>query len=353
MEKTVDNGQVKIACESFGNDANPAVLLLAGATVSMLYWENEFCDQLADKGFFVIRYDHRDTGQSTNYGSGKANYTIVDFAADAIAVLDGYGLKKAVFFGMSLGGLIAQVAALKFPNRVASMVLLATGPWGDASPGLPQMDERILAFQAGADRLNWENKDEVVAFVVGGYELMAGEKPFDRNRIEKYVAAEFNRAIDYKAMYNHGSLAGGEAFWNQLEEIKVPVLIIHGTADRVWNFAHATHMQKQFAAAQLITLQGTGHELHPMDYQKIVDSVAAFTTTVSMPLNANGVYAIEDDADTLEPFVDDNEHRQIDAANPDDLAYWAEQFQIGVDELKAAIVLNGNSVKAVKKYLSI
>jgi pimeloyl-ACP methyl ester carboxylesterase len=127
---------------------NPAILLSAGATVSMLFWDGEFCQKLANKGFFVIRYDNRDVGKSTYYEPGSTPYDIVNLVDDAIAILDDYQLKKAHFVGMSLGGLVSQIAALKYADRVNSLTLMATGPWGDSDPGIPEMDKRIVSFQA-------------------------------------------------------------------------------------------------------------------------------------------------------------------------------------------------------------
>src|SRR5690606_37877023 len=102
-ERIITVDDVELYTESFGNKDNPAILLVAGATVSMLYWDEEFCQRLADKGFYVIRYDNRDVGKSTFYKTGTTPYDIVDLTDDAIAVLDGYKIENAHFTGMSLG----------------------------------------------------------------------------------------------------------------------------------------------------------------------------------------------------------------------------------------------------------
>lgn len=86
-----------------------------GAMASMLWWPEAFCRELADAGLYVIRYDNRDTGRSTKYPPGKAPYTFDDMADDAIGVLDSHGIDKAHVAGMSMGGMIAQIAALRHP----------------------------------------------------------------------------------------------------------------------------------------------------------------------------------------------------------------------------------------------
>src|SRR5690606_38977424 len=136
--KIINANNIQLCTESFGSIKNPTILLVAGATVSMLFWDEEFCQKLAEKGFFVIRYDNRDVGKSTNYEPGSTPYDIVDLVDDAISILDGYHIDKANFVGMSLGGLITQIASVKYANRVDSITLISSGPWGDSDPTIPE-----------------------------------------------------------------------------------------------------------------------------------------------------------------------------------------------------------------------
>lgn len=273
-EMIVKNKEVSIYTENFGNKANPAILLVAGATVSMLYWDAEFCQKLADKGFYVIRYDNRDVGKSTNYEPGTTPYTIVDLTDDAIAILDAYQINKAHLVGMSLGGLIAQIAALKYHDRVQSLTLLSTGPWGDSDPTIPEMDKRIVDFQAKSGDVNWNDENAVVAYMVEGSKLMSGSKPFDKQRTEQWVRAEYKRANNYKSMFNHAGIQGGEEFYNRLNEIDQPTLLIHGTDDQIWHFKHTKVMLKKIKGSKLLTLEGTGHELHQQDWDAIIEWIS-------------------------------------------------------------------------------
>jgi pimeloyl-ACP methyl ester carboxylesterase len=102
-EKLIQVNNITLCTETFGKRENPAVLLIMGATASMLWWDAEFCQKLADKGFFVIRYDNRDTGKSTTYDPQTTNYDLMDLVDDAIGILDHYKTEKAHFVGMSLG----------------------------------------------------------------------------------------------------------------------------------------------------------------------------------------------------------------------------------------------------------
>lgn len=272
-EKIIKANNIELSTESFGNKNNPAILLIAGATVSMLYWDTEFCEKLSEKGFFVIRYDNRDVGQSTNYEPGSTPYDIVDLTNDAISILDGYEIDKAHFVGISLGGLISQIAAIKFPDRVITLTLMSSGPWGDSDPTIPEMDTKILEHHGNAELVEWTNEDSVVNYMVKGFALMSGRKSFDKQRIEKFVRAEFNRAKNYISMFNHATLQGGEHYWNRLNEIHQPTLIIHGTDDKIWHYKNSGVLLEKIQKTKLITLEGTGHELHYDDWETIINGL--------------------------------------------------------------------------------
>lgn len=109
--RIVENQDVQIATQAFGSPEDPALVLIMGATASMLGWPDEFCTALADHGYYVIRFDHRDTGQSTTFPLGQANYTVEDLTDDVVSVLGAYQLDQAHVLGMSLGGYVAQMLA--------------------------------------------------------------------------------------------------------------------------------------------------------------------------------------------------------------------------------------------------
>lgn len=273
-ERVIQYNGTELCSESFGDADSPAILLIAGATVSMLFWDQEFCQKLADAGFFVIRYDNRDVGKSTCYEPGNTPYDIVDLTDDSIAILDGYGINKACFAGISLGGLIAQIAAIKYPERVESLILMSTGPWADPDPSVPEMDTAIVDFQAEAGTVDWNDENSVVAYLIRGAALMSGRKPFCRERGEMLIRAEFRRARNYLSMFNHARLQGGENYWNRLDEIEQPALIIHGTDDRIWHYKNSGTLLEKLKNSQLIPLEGTGHELHVQDWDTIINEIS-------------------------------------------------------------------------------
>lgn len=276
-QKIVQTSDVEIYTESFGNPKDPAVLLIMGATASMLWWDEEFCSRLANQGYFVIRYDNRDVGMSTTYPPGATPYSLDDLVEDAIGILNAYNLEHAHFVGMSLGGLITQIAALKYPEKVKSLSLISTGPFGPSDPDIPAMDERIIEFHARGEEVDWTDEDAVTEYLLEGAVLMSGsQRPYDRSRGEALVRAEFRRADNYVSMFNHAALQGGESYFGKVSEIEQPALIIHGTDDKIWNYRHTETLLNELDNARLVTLDGAGHEIHYQDWEVIIQAMSEY-----------------------------------------------------------------------------
>src|SRR3954454_23507048 len=133
--RIVDVNGVGLCVDTAGRAADPAILLIGGMGAAMDWWEPEFCPRLAAGGRFVIRYDHRDTGQSVSYPAGAPGYTGADLAADAVGVLDAFGGRSAQLAGISMGGALAQQLALA--NRPG----VDSGPAFSTSPAVPVRSE--------------------------------------------------------------------------------------------------------------------------------------------------------------------------------------------------------------------
>lgn len=267
---------ITISAESFGDINNPAVLLIMGAQASMLWWDVEFCERIAATGRFVIRYDNRDVGQSTTYELGQPNYTFEDMADDAIGVLDAYGIKEAHIVGMSMGGLLTQIIALRHPTRVLTVTLISTSNF---SPELPPMEQKVMDFFANAGTVDWTNKQSVVAFSVEKSKLLAGSKhTFDEEKSRKLAEEEWERSNNMASINNHGLVAGGETYLTKTSEIQPPALIIHGTEDPIIPYVHGTTLVETIPNASLLTLEGTGHELHCDDWDTVIRAMTKHTS---------------------------------------------------------------------------
>ncbi len=278
--KQISNGNVVLFSESFGSPHNAPILLIMGAAASSIWWPKAFCQQLADLGRFVIRYDHRDTGASTSYEPGQNHYSVEDLADDAVAILHGYQLNAAHFVGMSLGGFLAQLIALKYPAAVKSLTLVASERLAAADPNLPAIDAAVLNYHAQGAELDWTNRQAVIDYQLGAWRLLTGSAhQFDETLIRTLAADDFDRTPNLLTAFNHAQLQGGDRWLNRLHEIAVPTLIIHGTEDRVLPYAHALALHCEIANSTLLRLEGTGHELHPDDWSTILKAIENHTTS--------------------------------------------------------------------------
>ncbi|MDR9857019.1 alpha/beta hydrolase [Paenibacillus sp. VCA1] len=274
-ERFIQTRGVDICTESFGDPKDPAVLLIMGASVSMIWWEDDFCRKIADRGRFVIRYDNRDVGRSVTYAPGQPEYSFEDLADDAMGVLDGYGIEKAHIVGMSMGGLLTQILALRHRERVLSVTLIATSNF---APGLPPMEERVERFFAGQGEVDWSDMEAVVSFSLERWRVLRGSgRTFDEQKIARLSEKEAKRAVSPASMSNHAFVTGGETYLMRTGEIDVPTLIIHGTEDPIIPYPHAVHLAEAIPGAKLITLSGAGHELHEEDWDLIIGAIIDHT----------------------------------------------------------------------------
>jgi len=278
--KQIKANGVDLYTENFGDPSDPTMLLIMGAMASAVWWPEDFCRQLADRGRYVIRYDHRDTGRSVSYAPGQIEYSVEDLADDAVGVLNAYGIDLAHLVGMSLGGFLSQLMALKYPDRVLTLTLIASGRLGPDDPDIPPMDPRIPAYHAQAGAVDWSDREAVVEYGVGAWRLLAGTAhPFDEATIRALAAQDFERTSNLLTSMNHALLSGGERWFDRLDEVRVPALIIHGTEDPVLPYAHGVALAEALPQATLLTLKGTGHELHRNDWCTIIDAIERHTAS--------------------------------------------------------------------------
>jgi pimeloyl-ACP methyl ester carboxylesterase len=213
-EQILKINDVNICTESFGNPRDPAVLLIMGSMSSLDWWDEDFCLRIAQQGRFVIRYDHRDLGRSTTYEPGTSNYTITDMSDDAAGVLDAFSIKQAHIVGMSLGGMIAQILALRYPERILTLTLIASSVFGTEMEKLPPMGQSILDHHAKRSSMDWSNQEEVIPYLAEGWRLLGGSKMFEQKRIYNMAEREAARAKQLLSRFNHAMLQGGDEYYD-------------------------------------------------------------------------------------------------------------------------------------------
>lgn len=286
-ERVIPVNGVELCVQTVGDPADPAVLLIAGMSSSMDWWEDGFCERLAAGGRYVVRYDLRDTGRSTTYPPGRPGYTGSDLRDDAIALLDGLGIAGAHLVGISMGAAIGQCLAIEHPGRVRTLTLMSTTAALPGLPdGLPGPEPELGAFfGAVADRPapDWTDRDAVVDMLVEDQRafMRAG---FDESRVRAIARRVVARSTDVAAMVNHAQLDDGRDVTGSLADIPVPTLVVHGTADPLFPVAHGEALAAAIPGAALLPLEGVGHEAPPpADWDRVVAAVLPHTSRGDRP----------------------------------------------------------------------
>ncbi len=276
---------VELCAETFGDPQDPAVLLLAGATSSMELWEPAFCQRLADAGRLVVRFDNRDTGQSTTWPVGEPGYTGDDLSLDPLRLLDGLGIAAAHLVGVSMGGGIAQDLAVRFPDRVLSLTLVATTSAferKDPTP-LPPMDPQVSALlDQDASAVDWDDPEAVADEHVRVQRLLAGSLDIDEDHVRAIARQVVERSVDvHAAVVNHWLVIGGgdEGPARTMADIHAPTLVVHGTDDPMFPLPHGEALAREIPGAHLLVVEGMGHEPPPPStWDQVVPAIIAHTT---------------------------------------------------------------------------
>lgn len=274
--RMIEHRNIRLATEAFGDPDQPAMLLVMGATASMLGWPEEFCTALAERGFHVIRFDHRDTGQSTTVPWGEAAYAVEDLVEDVVAILDAYGIDTAHLTGMSLGGYIAQILAVTCPERVHSLTLIASEPLGWDGEELPHISKAFLDHFGNIGTLDWSDPSAVSDFLVTSGRLCVGSgTPFDESSERSRVERVMSRTDSLPSMFNHGAVETRADWTGRFREIGRPVLVVHGDEDPILPVENGHALAKGISGASLLVLERTGHEIPLSRIPEIVERISA------------------------------------------------------------------------------
>ncbi|MFL6120483.1 alpha/beta fold hydrolase [Actinophytocola sp.] len=265
-----------IATSTHGSPTDPAVLLIGGSGSSMDWWEPDFCARLT--GRYVIRYDHRDTGESPSYPPGRPGYTGYDLVTDALTVLDQLGVAAAHVVGISMGGALAQLLALDHPTRVLSLTAISTSA-GAGDPDLPAMTPEAKAAFATLSEPDWTDDTAVIAYLVDVQRVMSVE-PFDEAETRAIATRAVTRTKNNESSHkNHHATEGAATPWrHRLPEITVPTLILHGDEDPLFPLPHGEALAREIPGARLVVLPHTGHEFPRRNWPLVVREILALTS---------------------------------------------------------------------------
>ena len=258
--------EAELCVQSFGDPTAPTLVLVGGATWSMDWWEEDLCRRIAARGRRVIRYDARDTGESTSYPVGAPGYTGADLAADVIAILDHLHIATAHLVGLSMGGGIVQRLALEHADRAASLTLIATTPIAHPEEDLPGPAPHLLEVLAAEQPPpDWTDRDAVIAHLVEGERPFAGTGTFDVERVRALADRVVGRTRDIRAcLVNHFHAADVPPEDARFARFAgIPTLVVHGTADPMFPLGHGRALARGIRGARMLELAGMGHEVPP------------------------------------------------------------------------------------------
>ena len=279
----VESGDVRLWTERIGDSADPPVLLIMGAEAQGVAWPDELVSRLVAGGRQVIRYDHRDTGESSTVDFDASPYSLADLVADAVAVLDGHGLASAHVVGASMGGLIAQWLAAAHPARVRTLTLMSTTPLNGAAD-LPPPAESFLKAITEAGELPRTTAAERVEADVVVYRLLNGNAPFDEAAARSLAERHFARAVDWTKSANHHRIASVPSTPPPTSAIEAPTMVLVAVDDPIFAPPHAEAVAEAIPNARLRQMPAMGHVLlSPGLPSRIADAMLAHTASGAVP----------------------------------------------------------------------
>jgi pimeloyl-ACP methyl ester carboxylesterase len=255
---TVNANDVVLGIESFGDDDAPLVLLVGGTT--MLSWSDALCERLAAGGRRVVRYDLRDSGESTSTDPEAPAYTLRDLATDAAALADALGGRPVHLAGIGVGGMVAQVAALDHPGAFSALTLTGTRPVAPGPPDddLPDHDQATMSQLFARPMPDWGDRNAVAEFAATGAEIL-GDDPVAARAIAARIWDRTPSTVPSIQMANQMRMVFSKLNckprWRErLPEIEIPTLVVHGRRDPFFPVGNGEAIAREIPGARLLIL---------------------------------------------------------------------------------------------------
>ena len=289
MPKAATNG-VELEYELTGPEDGPPLLLVGGLGVQIISWTEIFVAALAARGFRVIAYDNRDIGLSTKHDDWgpadiktafkqarakekvEAPYTLEDMADDAAGLLDALGIDKAHIVGSSNGGAIAQTLAIRHPDKIATMVsIMATS----GRRGLPRPEGEVAEWLARPRNPSGTREGAMDEAVSTSHLIGSPGFPRDEQVLRDRAGCLYDRSFYPAGNSRHllASIASGDGRAARLSDISAPTLVIHGRDDPLVDLACAEDVQKTIPGAEMLVIDGMGHDYPDGAVPQIADAV--------------------------------------------------------------------------------
>jgi pimeloyl-ACP methyl ester carboxylesterase len=279
---------IEIAYDTFGFQSDPAVLLIMGLGVQMVVWDEKFCTQLAARGYWVIRFDNRDIGLSTNLTKAgmpdlsavmaaqsrgedlEIPYTLADMADDAMGLLDTLAIESAHVVGLSMGGMIGQIMALRFPTRIRSLtsIMSTTG-----DPRLPPPKPEALAVLVNP--IPPERSAYVKSWLNIWRVLSGPQIPVEEALAKKWAELSHDRGLNPNGFLRQmAAVIASGSRKDALKAVTVPTLVLHGDADPLVPLECGIDTANSIPGAELRIIEGMGHTLPEAVWSKVIDALA-------------------------------------------------------------------------------
>jgi pimeloyl-ACP methyl ester carboxylesterase len=285
------NADVDLYYETFGQPGDATLLLINGLGSQCINYDVEFCQMFVDQDFFVVRFDNRDVGLSTQYEGVMPKYSDViaavrarqeidvpyrlsDMANDALAVLDALGVERAHVLGVSMGGMIVQQLAIDHPERLLSMTSIMSTT-GDRDVGQARAKVAELFYSPpGHDR------ETVIARAQALQALYSSPSEFNVERVAQRVGESFDRCFNPQGVARQMmAVAASGSRTKALQSVKIPTLVIHGDADGLIDISGGVRTAQCIPGAQFLAIAGMGHDHPPRYWDTIVDAVSTHART--------------------------------------------------------------------------
>ncbi|QPF86753.1 alpha/beta hydrolase [Bradyrhizobium genosp. L] len=285
--QTVHANGIDICYEIFGDANAEPLLLIMGLGAQMIHWDDDFCRQLAARGFRVIRFDNRDIGKSSHLSGGKrltalellklrllkipvaAPYRLHDMATDTIALMDALGIRSAHIVGASMGGMIAQEIAITFPERVRSLTSIMSTTGNPKIPGPTREAGAVLMAPPPA------TKEEYFARFAQTWKVLRnGSFPEDEALDPARARRTYERGLNPAGVGRQlrAILASGSRK-QRLAGVKAPTLVIHGTVDPLVHPDGGKDTAASIPGARLLMVEGMGHALPIPMWPQIIGAI--------------------------------------------------------------------------------
>ena len=283
-EEFTDIGEGITLChESFGDPSAPPLLLVMGLGTQMIAWREDFCEQLASRGFHVVRFDNRDVGLSTHMSGPPPTlrqmftrklpagaYSLEDMADDTLRLTEKLDLGPVHVVGASMGGMIGQVIAARHPDHVRSLVSIMSNT-GSRWTGQPALSAyRLFLAEAPNEREAFIEHVSKLFAIVGSHGDL-----YDEEYVRDVTARSFDRNHDAVGVGRQlGAVLKTGKRDAMLRSIKAPTLVIHGTEDRLVRPSGGRATKRAIPGARLMEVEGMGHDLPRGAWPEIIDAIA-------------------------------------------------------------------------------